>query len=487
MRLRSCLRLAVALGLLLGGCKVGPNYKQPNVPAPPAFKEPPPQSFKEWQQAHPNDGALRGTWWEMYNDPQLNQLEAQVNISNQNVLAAEALFQQARAAVSVAHAQLYPTVTVSPGISASQGSRSLSAGQLSSTLSAAGRTRTDFLVPFTVSYTPDVWGSIRRNITANKANAQATDAQLENARLLYHALLAENYFSLRGADAQVALLTTTVSSFEDYLRLTKARMDAGVASASDVALAETQLDTARAQLIDVGLQRAQFEHAVAVLAGKAPSELTLAPEPLKGEPPPIPPVVPAELLERRPDIAASERQAAAANEEIGIATAAYYPTFSFTGSVGLESSSITRWLSWPSHFWSVGPQAAELLFDGGGRRRGLVQEAQAAYDATVAQYRQTVLSAFQEVEDELAALRILEQEAAAQGQAVAAAQDSLRLTTTQYQAGTSSYLQVLTSQTALLNNQVNQISVQTRRMSASVLLIQSLGGGWDVSQIPVVR
>src|SRR5579871_151741 len=409
---------ALLLALSVTACRVGPNYKRPPAPAPPAFKEQPPEAFKEWRQAHPSDDVLRGKWWEMYNDPALNALEEQVNLSNENVLAAEAQFREASAAVRVVRSSLFPTLSAAPQISTAQGSRNLGAGQVSgvSTTGAAGL-RTDFFLPLNVSYTADVWGAIRRSVTASAATAQASAAQLENARLSYQTLLAEDYFSMHGLDAQERLLTSTVKSYEEYLQLTQYRYQSGVASEGDVALAETQLENARASLIDVGVQRSQYEHAIAVLTGTPPANYTAEPLPLNSLPPAIPVAVPSELLERRPDIAANERQMAAANEQIGIARAAYFPTVTLSAAGGFESSSITNWLTWPSRLWSVGTQAADLIFDAG-RRSGQVQESQAAYDATVANYRQTVLTAFQQVEDNLSALRILEQEAGVQAKSI---------------------------------------------------------------------
>lgn len=483
-------RCSVALvctivAIVLTGCRVGPDYSRPSAPAPPAFKEPPPENFKEWKQAHPSDDKIRGNWWEMFQDPALNALEQQVNISNQNLLAAEAQYREARAAVGVARSALFPMISAAPSISSAQGSRNLGAGQISSVSTSGGstRVRNDFFLPIDFSYTPDVWGSIRRSVTASTAAAQASAAQLENARLSFQALVAQDYFSLHGLDAQQDLLRRTVASYQEILQLTQYRYQSGVASEADVSLAQTQLDQARAQLIDVGVQRSQIEHAIAVLTGAPPAAFTAPDRPLAATPPAIPVAVPSELLERRPDIAASERQMAAANEQIGIATAAYFPTVTLSASAGVESSSITNWLSWPSRFWSVGPRLAETLFDAG-RRRGLVQEAQAAYDSTVAAYRQTVLTAFQQVEDQLAALRILEQEAAVEQQAIQAAQNSLRITTEQYRAGIANYLEVLTAQNSVLNTQAASISIMTRRMTSSVLLIEALGGGWDVSRLP---
>jgi len=445
---------------------IGPKYQRPSAPAPPAFKEGLPAG---WKEAQPNDGALRGKWWEVYNDPRLNALEDQVNISNQNVLIAEAQFREAKAAVSVARAGLFPTVTAAPSAT---GAGTGAAG-------ASGL----YTIPIDLSYQIDVWGSIRRGVAANSAVAQATAAQLQNAQLLYQAELAGDYFQIQGLDASQQLLDATVKSYEQYLQLTQDRFDGGVASQGDVALAQTQLETARAQLVDLGVQRAQFEHAIAVLAGRPPSDLSIPALPNQ-IPPPVSLVgLPSTLLERRPDVASAERQVAAANEQIGIAKAAFYPSLTFSASAGSQTTAFLDLLTWPSRFWSLGPQLAQPLFTAG-KLRAQVKLTQAAYDATVANYRQTVLTSFQQVEDSLAQLRILSDEAEITDRAVKAAQQSLDISTIQYRGGLANYLQVITSQTTLLENQRTAVSILTRRMAASVSLIQALGGGWDVAQLP---
>jgi NodT family efflux transporter outer membrane factor (OMF) lipoprotein len=473
-----CLLLsAFCLLLFSSACMIGPKYQRPTAPAPPAYKEPPSdnsQEMKEWKQAQPSDTLARGKWWEIYSDPELNTLEEQVSISNQNLLAAEAQFREAKFAVRIARANLYPTVSATPSI---VNARSVLTGQASSTT---------YDLPVDVSYQADIWGSIRRSIQASAEAAQVSAAQLENARLSYQAELAQDYFQLRGTDGEKELLETTVKSYQDYLKLTQDRFNSGVASGSDVALAQTQLETARAQLIEYDVARAQYEHAIAVLAGKPPAELSISYRSIKITPPPVPVGLPSTLLERRPDIAASERQMAQANEQIGIAKAAYYPTLTISGSAGVESSRFLRWISWPSRFWSVGPQLAETLYDAG-RRRATLNQSAAAYDATVANYRQTVLTAFQQVEDNLAALRVLEKEAQAEDDAVKAAQNALDISTYQYKAGTVNYLAVITEQAILLQDEVQAVSILTRRMSASVLLIEALGGGWDASRLPTVQ
>jgi NodT family efflux transporter outer membrane factor (OMF) lipoprotein len=438
--------------------------------------------MKEWKQAQPSDALARGKWWEIYNDPELNALEEQVSISNQNLLAAEAQFREAKFAVRIARANLYPTVSAAPSIVNARSSVTGTPGNQAFVPSS----RTTYDLPVDVSYQADIWGSIRRSVRASAETAQASGALWENARLSYQAELAQDYFELRGTDGEKELLETTVKSYQDYLKLTQDRFDSGVASGSDVAQAQTQLNTARAQLIDYDVARAQFEHAVAVLAGKPPAELSITQRPIKITPPPVPVGLPSTLLERRPDIAASERQMASANEQIGIAKAAYYPTLTISGSAGVESSQFLKWISWPSRFWSVGPQLAETLYDAG-RRRATLNQSIAAYDATVANYRQAVLTAFQQVEDNLAALRVLEKEAQAEDDAVKAAQNSLDISTYQYKAGTVNYLTVITEQAILLQDEEQAVSILTRRMSASVLLIEALGGGWDASRLPTVQ
>ena len=484
VRWRSRIVVTLALALISWGCVVGPNYKRPLAPSTPMFKEQPPVNFKEaeaagWKQSQPGDAYSKGRWWEVYNDPALNALEERVAVSNQNVLQVEAQYRQAKAAVGVARAALFPTVSTGPAITASGGG----AGATTGSTSVTSGNRTSFNLPFNVSWEPDLWGSIRRSVTASASTAQSLAAEVGNARLLYQAELAQDYFGLHGLDGEMELLTRTEASYQEYLTLTQNRFSAGIASDLDVAQAESQLYDLQSRLIDLGVQRAAFEHAVAILTGKAPAELTIAPASLSTPPPPVPVGVPSELLERRPDIAAAERQVAAANEQIGIAQAAFYPNLSLTASAGLESSSLAKWFTWPSRFWSVGPQLAETLFDAG-RRRGVVAEGQAAYDATVAAYRETVLTAMQQVEDNLAALRILAQEADKVQQTVQSATRALDISAAQYRAGTASYLTVITSQATLLNADVTGVELLTRRLTASVLLIEALGGGWNVSQLP---
>jgi NodT family efflux transporter outer membrane factor (OMF) lipoprotein len=462
--------------MLAGGCAVGPNYKRPATPTPQVFKEQPPEG---WKQAEPNAGIARGKWWEIYNDPQLNALEEQVNISNQNVLAAAAQYREARDAVRIARSSLFPTATASPSVTRQR----FVATTPSQSKLVTSFTETTYDLPVDVSYQADVWGNIRRSVTAAYASAQASFADLENARLSYQAQLAEFYFELHGQDGDIDLLERTVKAYEEYLKLTQDRFELGVASGADVAQAKTQLDTARAELIDLRVARAQFEHAIAILIGKPPADLTIAPMVLKTLPPAVPVGVPSALLERRPDIASSERQMAAANEQIGIAKSAYFPAVLLSASGGFEATKLSQWLNASNAVWSAGMQLAETLFDAG-KRRAQLDSARAAYDVTVANYRQTALTAFQQVEDNLAALRILEQEAAATDAAVTDAEESLSISTDQYKAGIATYLQVITAQTFALQNEKSAVDILTRRMTASVLLIEALGGGWDASQLP---
>lgn len=472
---------ATAACALVVGCTVGPNYKRPTAPVPPAFKElAPPPSIPNgtWKQAQPADQTLRGKWWEIYHDPELNALEEKVAVSNQTLKAATEQYLSARAAVQAARANYYPTLSAGPSISRDRLSRNRP-----TTASGAINQYNDFAIAGQASWEPDFWGQIRRSVEASRATAQASAADLANVELSIRSELALDYFELRGLDLQKQLLDTTVTSFTDSLELTRTRFKGGVATDSDVALAETQLESTRAQDIDVGVARAQFEHAIAVLIGQPASTFSLAPSPLNLPLPQVPAGLPSELLERRPDIAGMERRADAANAQIGIAIAAYYPNITLSGTGGFESKSPGTWIQGPSSLWSLGASASELLFDAG-RRHALTEEARDNYEVTVANYRQNVLSAFQEVEDNLAALRILNQEAATQAAAVAAAERSLDISTRRYKQGLDDYLVVLTAQTALLTNQRTQADITTRQFAANVQLIKALGGGWDTSQLP---
>ena len=475
--------VALLLVLLLSGCTVGPKYIKPTVPTTPAYKEEAPVSFKEsdqWQPARPGDQISRGNWWEIFGDSELNKLEEQIAGSNQNLKVAEARFREARAAIRFNRASQFPSISTVP--SASYVKRSDFSPNFPSKIQQSSKG--DFVLPFDLSYELDFWGRVRRSVAAAREEAQATAADYETAKLSLGADLALDYFELRSADAQKQLLDDTVKAYTDNLQLTLNRFKGGVAPKSDVAQAQTQLDTTRVQDTDVAVQRAQFEHAIAILIGKPPAEFSLAAAPFNYQPPSTPIGLPSELLQRRPDIAAAERRVAEANQHIGIARAAYFPTVTLGGTAGFSGSQGSNWFGWPSGFWAVGPALAETLFDAG-RRRATSESARANYDAAVATYRQTSLTAFQEVEDNVAALRILENEAQQQGQAVASSEDSLQLFTNRYKGGVDTYLQVITAQTIELANERNAIDILRRRLDASVLLIKALGGGWNVSNLPM--
>lgn len=466
---------AVAAGLvLLNGCAVRPRYSKPSTTTPPAYKETPPN----WKGAQPADQAIRGKWWEVFQDPQLNSMEEQASVSNQTLKAAQAQFAQARALLRLNRADLYPTLTA--GASATRTHESLNRP-----LRGPTNVFTDLVLPFDVSYEADVWGRVRRTVEAARSGAQASAADVESVSLSLHAELAVDYFQLRTLDAEERLLNITVAGFEKALELTQNRYKGGVASAVDVAQAQTLLETTRAQAVDIQVQRAQFEHAIATLIGKPASSFNIAPAPWTTPPPAVPTGLPSDLLERRPDIAGAERRVSAANAQIGVARAAYFPQITLNATGGFESTSVSNWLSGPSGFAAAGLSALVTALDVG-RRRAINDQAVAAYDQSVATYRQTILTAFQEVEDNLAALRILEKEAGTQEAAVAAAQHSLELSVNRYKGGVSNYLEVITAQSIALSDQRAAMDILRRRMTASVLLIKALGGGWDVSQMPSV-
>lgn len=466
--------LLLTLGALcLGGCTVGPKYVRPTTEVPAAYKE-----AHGWELAQPNAASPKGPWWQVYDDPQLTSLEQRLTVSDQTLKVAQEQFVQARAAIGIARAPEFPSVT--GGLAATGVRQSQSQALFSS---AEPVTYDDVQLPLDVSYEPDVWGRVRRSVESARSEAQASAADLASVDLSLHAELALDYFELRGLDSQAQLLNSTVVSYQQALSLTESRYRGGLSSELDVAQAQTQLQTTRAEAVDVGVQRAAYEHAIAVLIGQPSANFTLQALPLTMGPPSIPTGLPSALLERRPDIAAAERRVEEANANIGVARAAYFPTILLTGSGGFESSTITNLLQGSSGFWSLAGSAAELIFDGGARR-GINEQARSAYLQSVDQYRQTTLVAFQEVEDNLAAMRILQSEAKVQDAAVAAAQHALDLSNTRYKGGVTNYLEVTTAESAALADERTAVDIATRRMTASVLLIKALGGGWNVSQIP---
>jgi len=497
MRAKAVVRLGMGVlgvcSMVLAGCMVGPKYAKPSVAAPPAYKELTPENFKDtdgWKQAQPSDGTLRGKWWEIFGDPGLNSLEEQVSVSNQNIAAAAASYLEARALVRQARAQYYPTLTANPAITNSRPSLGLFGGVSSGSSSSASgftlRSFTDYSFPFDASWVPDFWGRVRNTFLENATAAQASAADLENVQLTAQAEVAVNYFEIRAQDALKELFDQTEAAYQDSLELTQIQFNAGIASDESVAQAETQLEATQAQDTNLGIARAQFEHAMALLVGQPASTFSLPAAPLRASPPAIPFGVPSEVLERRPDVASAERLMAQGNAQIGLATAAYYPTVTLSAAVGLSNVSPATWFTWPSRFWSVGPALAETLFDAG-LRRATVQQFRASYDRSVANYRETVLTAFQQVEDNLAALRILSQEIKQQDTAVTSAQRNLQLAMQRYQAGIDPYLNVITAQTTLLTNQQAAVNLRRDQMTASVQLIEALGGGWDAGQLPSMK
>jgi NodT family efflux transporter outer membrane factor (OMF) lipoprotein len=472
---------------ILTGCKpVGPNYNRPAYDAPPAYKEtgastvtpPPAPAGGAWQPASPSDGLLRGKWWEIYQDPQLNQLEEHIEANNQTLRQALETYLAARDQITAARAALYPTLSAGPSISRNN----VSANGPSA---AAGKSTTynDFAIGGQASWEPDFWGRIRRTVEAARAGAQASAADQANIDLSLHAELAADYLQLRGLDAQTRLLAATIADLQDQLDLTQRRLAGGIGTDVDVAQARTQLETVRAQLVDLGVARAQYEHAIGTIANLNLSAFSIPFSPLDLALPKLPLGVPSQLLERRPDIAAAERRAAAANAQIGIAVSAFYPTITLNGTGGFESMNAGTWIQGPSALWSLGAQAAELLFDAG-RRHALTDQARHAYEAQAAGYKSVVIAAFNDVEDQLSGLRILEAESAVEQKAVASAQHSRDLSNQRYQGGVTSYLEVLTAEATLLQNQRASVDLQTRQFVSSVGLVRALGGGWDASQLP---
>lgn len=527
--------------LLLSACNPAFRYAKPPVPAPIAYKETAPREFKEvegWKIAQPSDDKIGGKWWEIYGDPQLSALEERVAISNQTVKAAEANFRAARALVVSARSQLFPLITASPSYSNSRfsqtsrtgtvvtggssttttttgtgstgstgtsGTGSTGSGTTGSGSTGSGTTTggtgtttgvsgnssvggpvNQFSLPVDLSYTVDFWHRIRNTVAANVFTAQSNAADIGTALLSTQSELAQDYFEVRALDTQRQILADTVEAYRQSLALTQTLYNTGIDSEQDVVQAQTQLDTALAQATDLGNSRAQFEHAIAMLMGEPPANFSLPPAPFNPHPPQVPVGIPSELLERRPDIASNERLIAAANARIGVAKAAFYPDVTLSASGGFQSSSFTQWFSWPSRFWSVGPQLAQTLFDAGARRAA-TEQAEAQYDAAVANYRQTVLTAFQAVEDNLSALRILGEEVGLQHTAVLSAERYLNLALTRYRTGVDSYLNVITAQNTVLTNRETEVSIQLREMTASVLLVVALGGGWDNGTLPSTK
>jgi NodT family efflux transporter outer membrane factor (OMF) lipoprotein len=490
---RTVLPLPLATILLLVmGCTVGPKYVRPPVESPPAYKEIPQvavEGSEFWKTTQPRDGTNRGNWWKVYKDPQLDELEAKASSSSQEIAAAADSFLAARALVREARSQYFPTVSTNPSILNSRPSPGQFGGVRAGSVSGIGLTvksYTDYSLPFDASWEPDFWGHIRSTVRANIYAAQASAADLENVRLTVQAELAVDYYELRAQDSLKELLDATVAAYQDALNLTTTQYRAGLSSDEAVAQADAQLKSAQAQDTNLGILRAQYEHAIAVLIGRPASSFSLRPNTLAANLPAIPVGIPSELLERRPDIANAERSVAQANAEIGVAKAAYYPTILLSATGGFGNSTAASWFTWPSRFWSVGPSLAETIFDAG-LRKATVQQYRAAYDQNVANYRQTVLTAFQQVEDNLASLRILAQDIDQQDAAVQAATRNRREAEVRYKAGLDPYLNVITAQTALLSDQQTAVNFQMQQMVASVQLIKALGGGWDSAQIPSAK
>jgi NodT family efflux transporter outer membrane factor (OMF) lipoprotein len=470
--------------VLLGACNVGPKYHTPSVQTPAGYKELAPANAlpdaSVFKVATPSDSTLRGKWWEVYNDPKLNELEDQVDASNQNIAAAVYNFSAARAIVREARAQYYPTLTTDPSITKTR----TSANQVNAnTGTGSSHTLAVYNFPFDATWEPDLWGRVSNTVREQAAAAQVSAADLENTRLTMHAELAVDYFQLHTEDALQSLLDSTVAAYQDSLNLTQALYETGIDSEESVSQARTQLQTTQAEATGVGIVRAQFEHAIAVLVGQPASTFSIAPENLQSPPPAIPVGIPSELLQRRPDIAAAERTMEESNAQIGIARAAYFPTLTLSGSGGFESDLFTEWISWPSRVWSVGTSMSETIFDAG-LRRATVQQFRATYDASVANYRETVLAAFQQVEDNLAALRILKQQIHQQDDAVKSAEQTVALATDRYKTGLDPYLNVIVAQAAMLADRQTDVNLRMQQMTASVQLIEALGGGWNTSQLP---
>jgi len=467
-----------AVALLLSACTVGPDYQRPAAPVPAVYKE------AGWKIGEPFDAIDRGAWWSVYNDPVLDALEKQIDISNQNLLAAEAAFRQSEFIVAQARSQFFPVATIDASAQRSRGGGTAGAGTTPvGGGGGGGRISNFFSTSTAASWTPDLWGRVRRNVESNVAGAQASAGDLASARLAAQGALASDYLQLRIADELRRLLDATAKYYGESLRITRNQYDTGIASASDVAQAETQLRSTEAQAIAVGVTRAQLEHAIAVLIGKPPAELSIAPSDVVTEVPVVPAGLPSALLERRPDVAAAERQMAAANAQIGVAEAAFYPTITLSADYGVMALQISKLFTDQARFWAFGSSLAQTVFDAGARS-AIVGEARAAFDQTVANYRQTALTAFQQVEDQLAALRILAEQAEAQAAAVKSAREAERIINNQWLAGTVAYTSVVVAQATALANEETALNIRQNRLVASAALIQALGGGWDASQLP---
>ncbi|HEY5523477.1 MAG TPA: efflux transporter outer membrane subunit, partial [Desulfuromonadaceae bacterium] len=457
----------VMIGLvMLFSCAVGPDYQRPSVPVPAAFKE-----MKGWKEAEPRDAGIKAEWWTTFSDPLLNSLEEQVSISNQSLAQAEAQYRQARALVQGARANYFPVISTSAA--AKRSWQTTGNG-------GSGTNPTDqYSLPLDVGWEIDLWGRVRRQVESGTASAQASAADLQALRLSIQAELAQNYFQLRTVDAQKKTLDDMVIAYQKALELTKNRYASGVAAKADVVLAQTQLKSTQAQAIDIGILRAQLEHAIALLIGKAPADFSIPAAAIVPTLPQIPIGIPSDILERRPDVASAERKMAAANAQIGVAKAAYFPSLTLSASTGYLSTRLADLLTAPSFFWALGPAAlAQTLFDGGARK-AQTEQAIASYDATVAAYKQTVLASFQQVEDNLAALRILDEETLVQDEAVNSARESVVLTTNQYKAGIVSYLNVITIQSIALTNERTALGIRGQQLNAAISLIRALGGGWN--------
>ena len=467
-------------GALLSACAVGPNYHRPVVAPSESFKE-----VGDWKPSEPADALNRGPWWEVYHDEALNQLEAQVEVSNNNVKAAVASYEEAQALLSEARAGYWPTVSLSASRSRSVTGTSQGAGPTGGTSSFGtvfGQPQTTNSLGIRGDWTVDLWGQIRRNVESSRASSQASAAALASAKLSAQASLATAYFELRAQDQLQIILNDIVNAQQESLKITENRYRVGVAAKADVVSAQTQLLTSQSEQINSQIPRATLEHAIAVLIGQSPSGFSQSAAPMRADVPTVPPGIPSQLLERRPDVAEAERKVAAANAQIGVAETAWFPTLSLTGSLEYSGSTLSRLIRASNRIWSIGPDIAATLFDGG-LRRAQVKAAKAEYELSVDSYRQTVLTGFQSVEDELVTLRVLEKQAAVENEAVKAAREAETLTLNQYKAGTVPYSSVISAQTTRLNAEQTALNVLSNRLQASVALIQDLGGGWDASQL----